>query len=469
MTEVAVSSVSSGREAARADGRARRRAVPRQCHAELVVPERDPLAILEAQAHDRLADLVALRAERLAQSPFTYLRGTAAVMAHDLAATPASGIDVVLCGDAHLANFGLFASPERDLLFDVNDFDEAGTGPWEWDVKRLAASAAVAGRHRGWAESAVAGACEASVRGYRTTVRHLADVSALDRFYAKTDVGDLWQAATTSFRPILSVAVAHAEHRTSDDLVRKITTAGEGGTLRIVENPPIIHHVDPAAIGPVLDLYDAYRSTVRSDVAHLLQQFRPVDVARRVVGVGSVGTRCFVVLLQGPAGEPLFMQIKEALPSALSTYGGRSTSAALPRAPSGPGVEGWRVVTCQRILQASSDPFLGWISVGGRDYYCRQFRDRKGSFDVTTMTPTQFSQYSELCGRALGRAHAQSSGAIAIAGYLGASPRFDVAVATWAQRYADVVEADYAALVRTTGRGVGPSRAERSSVRRVPR
>lgn len=449
------SSVPPGREAARAEGRARRRAVPRQSHAELVVPERDPLAILDAQARDRLPDLVALRTDRLAQSPFTYLRGTAAVMAHDLATTPASGIDVVLCGDAHLANFGLFASPERDLLFDVNDFDEAGTGPWEWDVKRLAASAVVAGRHRGWPVSAVGGASEAAVRGYRTSVRHLADLSALDRFYAKTDAGDLLQASTTAFRPILTTAVAHAQHRTSDGLVRKITIAGDDGTLRIVEDPPIIHHVDAAAVGPVLDLYDAYRSTVRSDVAHLLRQFRPVDVARRVVGVGSVGTRCFVVLLQGPAGEPLFMQIKEALPSALSTYGGRPTSAALSGAPKGPGFEGWRVVTCQRILQASSDPFLGWISVDGRDYYCRQFRDQKGSFDLATMTSAQFSQYSELCGRALGRAHAQSPGALAIASYLGASTRFDVAVTAWAQRYADVVDADHAALVRRTGRDRG--------------
>jgi uncharacterized protein (DUF2252 family) len=425
--------------------------------AQFVVPDRDPVAILEHQNQDRLPELVPIRIGRMLQSPFAYYRGSAAVMASDLIGDARTGVDLVVCGDAHLSNFGLFASPERRVVFDLNDFDEAAFGPWEWDVKRLVTSVVVVARVNGMSRTECASAALATAEGYRSALANLCAMSALERFYFRVETDWLEARIDANAQKLLRKTVSRARRRTSDRVLASITTTDQAGQLRIVDQDPIIRHDVAVDVPLARRTFDEYRRTVRTDVALLLEQFRLVDVARRVVGVGSVGTRAVIALLLGPSDEPLFLQIKEASTSVLESYGGLGQPVA--RAPSNEnsGREGWRVVACQQVLQAVSDPFLGWVTLDGRDYYCRQFRDMKGSVELDDLTPTQFTSYGELCGAVLARGHAQSRDAIVVSAYLGRSSRFAEAVAAWADTYADQVERDFASLRQAVRRGRLPA------------
>lgn len=437
-----------------------RRETPRSAHSMLVLgDDRDPLGILEDQNETRLADLIPVRIGRMLQSPFAFYRGTAGVMAADLRHGPSTGVPVVCCGDAHISNFGLFASPERRVLFDLNDFDEASNAPWEWDVKRLVASVVIGGRDKGLSDDACADAARDAARNYRETLRKLCERTALERYYFTVEA-DL-KVIKPENRKTVRRTVDKARSRTSEQVLRKLVSTDD---MRIKDVPPVTQHVDHASIEELDNLFAQYRRTLRADVALLLSQFRIVDYVLRVVGVGSVGTRCYIVLFVGPGDEPLFLQVKEAPPSVLETYGGQPF--ALPgRFPVlNKGVQGFRVVSGQRILQAQSDPFLGWIQ--GRagdqrserpvDYYIRQFRDMKGSFEVGELTAAQFRQYGTICARLLARAHSQSPEFATIGGYLGKSEAFDDAVAVWAMEYADQAERDYADLEKAVKRGRFP-------------
>ncbi|MCS5735451.1 DUF2252 domain-containing protein [Herbiconiux daphne] len=440
---------------ATARGRALRDSVPRSMHREGGRPTasgRDPLAILAEQNADRLEHLVPLRRERMLQSPFAFYRGTAGIMAADLAGSPTTGIDVVSCGDAHLSNFGFFASPQRSLVFDLNDFDEAAPAPWEWDVKRLVTSAVIGARDARLGEKAVRRAALATATAYRTGLREMMRINALERYYTRIDTDELHPELDSAAQKVLDKATRQARRRTSSAYVEKISTRLDDGTLLIVEDPPVLTHVPEAVETEVEELFERYRTTVPADIALLLSHFVLSDLAMRVVGVGSVGTRCYILVLTGPAGESLVLQVKEAQTSVLETYGGTGARAAriVSRAIGGDERSRWsegrRVVDNQRILQAVSDPFLGYLRFGGRDFYVRQFRDMKGSIDTARLAAEQFITYARGCGTVLARAHAQSLDAPVVAGYLGASREFDRAVADWALDYADQSLADFEAF-----------------------
>ena len=441
-----------------AAGKAARQTMPRREHAEFNVPERDPVRLLEEQHATRVPDLVSVRIGRMLETPFSFYRGSAAVMAHDLSAQPVSGHRVVACGDAHLANFGLFASPERRLVFDLNDFDEAFPGPWEWDVKRLAASIWLSGRNNGHSEEQCRTATEAAVRSYRSTLRRLYELTAAERFYYQVET-DALAAAKTTAPTRLSMEVRKARQRTSEQVLSNLGVTTATGEPRIADQPPIVRHSEVKDMARMNELFGTYRRTLRADTALLLSQFRMVDYALRIVGVGSVGTRCWVFMLQGPGGEALFLQGKEAGRSVLETHGSiTDPPGSVAHALTTHG-QGYRVVGAQRILQAQSDPFLGWISnVTGndgqtRDYYIRQFRDMKGSFKLEELNPSQEVWYGELCGRLLARAHSQSPGSAFITGYLGKGNAFDQAVTDWAGRYADQAERDHGTLEKAVRAG----------------
>ncbi|MBD5786479.1 DUF2252 domain-containing protein [Cellulosimicrobium terreum] len=450
----------------RAAGRALRDRAPRRTQGALVLPERDPVAIIEEQNRDRIQELVPLRIGRMLESPFAFYRGTAATMAHDLRDGPRTGAHVVACGDAHVSNFGLFASPERQVVFDLNDFDEACDAPWEWDVKRLAASMYVGGRDKGMSEEACGDAARHAARGYRELLPDLFARSALERFTYRMDADSIEPLLRKEGRDELRRTVRKARRRTSEQVVQKITTRTAEGRQRIVDQPPVTQHLDLATRDEVTMLFEQYREPLRADVRLLLGQFTAVDHVLRVVGVGSVGTRCYIALLEGPAGESLVLQAKEAVSSVLATYGGMADALPAGLAPvSSVPSQGRRVVAAQRILQAHSDPFLGWLTIEvpertGRprvDFFWRQFRDMKGSVELDRLTAAQFTRYGELCGRVLARAHSQSPGARLAYGYLGRSDMFDHAMARWARGYADVVEQDYAALEAAVASGRLPA------------
>jgi uncharacterized protein (DUF2252 family) len=431
-------------------GKAARARVPRTSHAAFeAAPGRDPIAILEAQEEDRLQDLVPLRHERMAGSAFAYYRGTPAVMAFDLASTPRSDILVQASGDAHLSNFGLFASPERTLVFDANDFDETLPGPWEWDVKRLAASVVIAGRANGFTAAQNRAATMMTVRGYRQWMARYATMRLLDVWYAQITDADIREAGEVSGltqgrtgaarRARLEAVFTKARQRDGMRAFEKLTAVIDGRRV-ILEDPPVMTHVEiaggPAALEKV---FNDYRATMTESRRDLLERYRFVDWALKVVGVGSVGTRCFVIVLEGrDENDPLILQAKEATASVLEPY----------VAGSGHANHAQRVVVGQQIMQATSDIFLGWTrGPGGRDFYLRQLWDMKGSVDTTILQPTGLGFYGGLCGWSLARAHARTGDAAAIAAYLGASDRFDGAIADFAETYADVNERDHAAYV----------------------
>jgi uncharacterized protein (DUF2252 family) len=445
-------------------GKAARSAVPRASHAGFDPPadRPDPVDLLERQATTRLPDLVPVRYGRMLASPFSYFRGAALPMAADLAATPVTGLAVQACGDAHLSNFGIFASPERALVFDLNDFDETLPGPWEWDVKRLAASLEVAGRGNGYRPALRRKVVTAAVGRYRDAMRVFAGQGNLAVWYARAETEALREQFGSQLAPReqRQADSALAKARTQDSLqaLAKLTRQVDGKP-RIVADPPLVvplsdlipGSADQAKLETELrELIGDYQRTLQTDRRYLLEQWEFADMARKVVGVGSVGTRCWIVLMFGrDASDPLFLQVKEAERSVLEDFVGTSEYAN----------HGERVVAGQRLMQASSDIFLGWqrttAEADGRphDYYVRQLRDGKFSADIEAMTPTGMQEYGALCGWTLARAHARSGDRIAVAAYLGQSDVFDQAIADFAAAYADQNERDHQALTAAVASG----------------
>jgi uncharacterized protein (DUF2252 family) len=422
-------------------GRAARQRTPRSSHAQWApAPERpDPVDLLEAQAKNRQPDLAQIRYARMTSSPFTFMRGAALTMAHDLAETPRTGIQAQLCGDCHLMNFGLYASPERTLLFDVNDFDETLPGPWEWDVKRLATSLVVAGRENGFDSADCRRAAREAVRSYRQRMTEYSQMGELEVWYSRVraeEIFDLISDSKTMKRA--KKALSKARGRDSLQALSRLTGVVDGHRILIDDPPLLVRVVEEGLRTQIDDILQMYRSTLQDDRRHLLDQYRFVDVARKVVGVGSVGTRDYVVLLEGRnEDDPLFLQVKEAQASVLESF--LPTSAYRNH--------GHRVVAGQRLMQAASDIFLGWLrGPGGRDFYWRQLRDMKGSVKVERLSPGELVLYAGICGWALARAHARSGDRVQIAAYLGKSERFGVAIADFAKAYADQIERDHAAL-----------------------
>jgi uncharacterized protein (DUF2252 family) len=423
-------------------GRALRRAVPRSSHAAWDPGRRPPpLRLLEEVNRHRVPELLPIRTARMRASPFAFLRGAPGVMAHDLATTPATGITVQACGDAHLLNFGLFATPERNLVFGLNDFDETLPGPWEWDVKRLATSFVVAARTVGFPPALGRRAARAAVRTYREQLARYAGMRLLDVWYSRVDAAAIIALSRGRRRRAVAARLAKAEHHTNLDALPRLTEPTANGGRQFVENPPLLTHVPECDQAWMAEVLARYRATLADERRGLLGRYRPVDAARKVVGVGSVGTRCYVVLLLGDRhDDPLLLQVKQATASVLEPYAGRSRY----RHP------GHRVVNGQRLLQTASDIFLGWAGDGSCDYYLRQLWDMKGSVNLDTLDPADLVPYARLCGWVLARAHARSGDAAAtISGYLGSGDRFDRAVADFAEAYADQTEADYAAFTRS--------------------
>jgi uncharacterized protein (DUF2252 family) len=430
------------------DGKARRKAVSRAAHAELGVAkhDRDIIAMLEASNHDRLEQLVPVRHSRMLESPFAFFRGSAVVQAADLSATPNSGIVVQACGDCHLMNFGGFATPERDLVFDINDFDETFPAPWEWDVKRLAASLVLAARWKGYTANRSVAAVAAAALRYRQMMLEYADMPTMDVWYSRITYRSLLDRTQSNAKvaKLIAADVRRARSRTAEHVFQKITTK-VADTPRIVDQPPLIYHPQAEDLhGSAQAVLTKYAGTLREDYRALLARFRYLDAAIKVVGVGSVGTRCFIVLLQGEHDDPLFLQIKEARQSVLQPFFGRSPWKN----------EGERVVSGQRLMQAVSDIFLGWArGPRGRDLYVRQLRDMKVSLELDKVQAEHLVLYGGLCGAALARAHAKAGRAQEIAGYLGGSTTFDEALGQYATGYADQVERDYEAFRDATRTG----------------
>jgi uncharacterized protein (DUF2252 family) len=423
-----------------AAGKALRKQVPRRSHAEWspATDRPDPVSLLEEQNRSRLEYLVPLRFERMSVSPFTFLRGTAIVMAVDLATTPVSGIRVQMCGDAHLNNFGIFATPERNQVFDLNDFDETLPGPWEWDVKRLAASIVVAGRNNAFSRDINRQAVLSCMASYRQRMWEYSQMRHLEVWYSRIDYATSLESVSSSFRWWINKQSRRATRRTHVDLVPKLTQEVNGQIL-IKPDPPVLTRLKDDELTHLLSaMVEEYRTTLREDRHVLLGKYRYVDVVHKVVGVGSVGTRCYVALLLGSdINDPLFLQIKEARASVYEPYVGRSTFSN----------HGQRVVMGQRLMQASSGIFLGWTRLRSIDFYIRQLRDMKLSVDISTLIEGGFIEYSKFCGWALARAHARSGDPAMISGYLGPKDVFDQAIAAFAETYADQTERDHATLV----------------------
>ncbi|MFF3331268.1 DUF2252 domain-containing protein [Streptomyces sp. NPDC002888] len=429
-------------------GKEARKHVPRSAHARWVpsVDRSDPVAVLERQGRDRLPELLPIRYGRMTGSPFAFLRGAAAVMAADLAAQPHTGLTVQLSGDAHLLNFGLYASPERALLFDLNDFDETYPGPFEWDVKRLAVSVAVAARENGHPEPKVLRAALDSVTAYRTTMRRLSGLGELDVWYARIAADDLLPLARSDRRRRrVESSLTRARRRTSLQALDKLTEVVDG-RRRIIQDPPLLEPAGASDAAAVRKIFSDYRSTLTEERRQLLDRYRFVDAARKAVGVGSVGLRCFIVLLTGrDDDDPLFLQLKEARKSVLEEHLPNGLLAH----------PGHRVVAGQRLMQSASDIFLGWMTgPQGRAFYWRQLRDMKVSADIAGMNSADLRAYGRLCGTALARAHARSGDRIAIASYLGGADTFDRAVTEFALHYADQTAADRTALLAAIAAGV---------------
>ena len=447
----------AGRDLSAAAGKAARGRVPLESHRDFEPgPGRDPVALLLEQAKSRIPELVPVRHGRMLVSPFTFFRGAALPMAADLAATPASGFRVQLCGDAHLSNFGVFGSPERRLVFDVNDFDETLPGPFEWDVKRLVASLVVAGRDNGFAAADARRVAVAAAARYRKAMREFAASPTLEVWYSHLDVED----AITRFKLRLKKSVvkesesiaAKVRTRDSTQAVAKLTRVVDG-QREIVANPPLIVPVEELAADANYDMLRSlvgdYARTLPADRQHLLGRFRLTQVARKVVGVGSVGTQAWIVLMEAEDDlDPLMLQAKQAERSVLAAYAGESQYDN----------QGERVVSGQRLMQAASDIFLGWQRTtapgfGRTDYYLRQLRDWKYSAPIERMGPAEMADYGELCGWTLSRAHARTGDRFAIAAYLGGSAKFEEAVADFGVSYADQTVRDHAALAEAVASG----------------
>jgi len=428
-------------------GRALRASVPRQSHASWprTARSRDPIQLLQRSNAGRLPELVPIRFGRMLTSPFTFFRGAAGLMAHDLAKTPATGVRLQLCGDCHLLNFGLFASVERRLIFDINDFDETLPGPWEWDVKRLAASVAVACRDLGLSDRKALDFAESCVRSYRVALRQFSHESPLQVWYTELEIETLIAMAPDAASKKQERAYAKAARKHVVEHVFPKLTAEVGGRPRFVDHPPLIFHRHQDDIERrAREALRAYRHSLPDERRVLLDRYRLEDFVIKVVGIGSVGTRCYLGLLLSQDNDPLILQLKEATQSVLEPYAGRSAYRN----------HGQRVVIGQRLMQSSSDIFLGWAEgLRGYDFYGRQLRDMKFSPSIHTLSTPQFERYAEACGTVLARAHAKSGDATTIGGYLGKSGGFDEAVARFALAYADQTERDHKALQRAVRSG----------------
>ena len=439
------------REASLLAGKALRDTIPRKNHAvwKPSAKRRSPLEILQESNRGRLPQLVPIRFGRMLQSPFTFLRGSAALMAYDLAtATPSTGIRVQACGDCHLMNFGMFATPERNLVFDMNDFDETLPAPWEWDVKRLAVSFAVAGRDAKLTDKQARAAAVACVRSYREHLREFSKMSPLQVWYDRIDEQTLLaKAPTAEIRKMRAQAVEKARMRVADYLYPKISQE-IGGRRRLIDQPPVLFHSskkEEAANGALVrDTLQGYRSSLADERGILFDRYRLEDLAVKVVGIGSVGTRCFVGLFFSAENHPLLLQFKEACASVLEPYAGKSAYHN----------HGQRVVVGQRLTQSSSDIFLGWTrSARGYHFFARQLRDMKFSIPMEGVSAERLKLYAEGCGWTLARAHAKSGDAAMISGYLGNTENFDDAIGDFALAYADQNEKDHATLVAAVKAG----------------
>ena len=429
-------------------GKALRERVPRTSHAKWApaADRPDPVTLLKESDRGRLAELLPIRYGRMRQSPFAFFRGAAALMAWDLAATPVTKIRVQACGDCHLLNFGGYGSPERRLVFDINDFDETLPAPWEWDVKRLAASVVLAGRQKGMKERRCGDAARAVVASYRTHMRAYARMPYLEAWYSHIDV-ELFieRAKTARDKKYWEKVEDAAKMQTAEYILPRITEVSKG-KRRIIDHPPLVYHPrDMAAIDEhVRALFHRYSLTLPEERRVILDRYHIVDIARKVVGVGSVGTRCAVALLMAGKDDALVLQLKEALPSALEAHAGKSRYQN----------HGERVVTGQRMLQAASDVVLGWTrDDDGHDYYFRQLRDMKMKFDLESMSKSEWLEYVQICGWTLARAHARTGDAARIGGYMGKNATFDDAVGEFAVTYADQTERDYATLLKAIRAG----------------
>jgi uncharacterized protein (DUF2252 family) len=430
-----------------AAGKELRDAVPRDHHAKWkdLAKRLDPIDVLEQSNRDRMAELVPIRYGRMLRSPFTFLRGSAGLMAYDLSTLPSTGLRVQACGDCHLLNFGMFATPERNLVFDMNDFDETLPAPWEWDVKRLGASFAVAARDNRFSDQAARAAAVTCARAYRQHLRECSKMSPLAVWYERMDMRTLIAGAPDAkSKKQGEELAAKAQQRIGEYLVPKLTTT-VGGKRRLVDQPPVLFHLAEAdAEERFREGIEDYRASLPDDRRVLFHRYRLEDWAVKVVGIGSVGTRCLVGLFFSPEGHPLLLQFKEACPSVLAPYAGKSIYEN----------QGQRVVVGQRLIQSSSDIFLGWAR-GRRGYHFfgRQLRDMKISTPVEGLSPGQLARYAQVCGTVLARAHARSGDAAAISGYLGKSDTFDEAIGEFSMGYADQTVRDHAALAAAVKQG----------------
>ena len=439
-----------------AAGKALREKSPRERHGMWKKPAdgRDPIDILETSNRGRLPELIPIRYGRMLSSPVTFLRGSAGLMAHDLAATPSTGLRVQACGDCHLMNFGLYATPERNLVFEINDFDETLPAPWEWDVKRLTASFVVAARQNGHADKKACDAAVVCARSYREHLRDASKKSPLDVWYQHLDAQTLIEMAPDRMaRKRRQDWVNEAHQHSGESFFPKISAEVEG-RRRLVDRPPLLYHVGQKEAEELLyDALDAYRSSTLDTVRMLLDRYRLGDWAVKVVGIGSVGTRCFVALFLSAEGNPLLLQFKEEGGSVLAPYAGKSIYQN----------QGQRVVMGQRLMQSASDIFLGWARTRrGVDIVGRQLRDMKFSIPIEGLSPRMMSRYAEVCGWTLGRAHARSGDAATISGYLGKSDAFDQAIGEFAVAYADQTARDHAALVRAVKTGRVKAQVEKN-------
>lgn len=416
---------------------------------------RDPLGILRRQDATRVPELVPLRAERMAASPFAFYRGTAAIMAADQSREPHSGILVASCGDAHVSNFGFYATPQRTLAFDLNDFDEAGWAPWEWDLQRLVTSVIIGGRAGDRDPAVIDEAATGAVLAYASALRAAVERSPLERYYSHFDPRTTSKELDPAARKTLRAAMKDAEKRTGARAARRLTQETGDGRRRFVESPPVMTRVVADVEARVRDDFESYARSASADIRMLLSQYTVDDVARRVVGVGSVGTRCYLALLRDQEGGLLVLQVKQAGRSVLEEHGGIPSPTALAEVTDASG-EGARVVGLQRILQAYSDPFLGHFRTPEGDFYVRQFHDMKGGIEVETLDDATFARYAAACASVLARAHSQSPRVAEVARLVGDGRTAADGIVSWCQDYADISLRDHRDFVAATGpAGIG--------------
>lgn len=456
MAKVTLRTREQGQEA----GKALRDKCPRPAHGKVVLghgDKRDVVTLIKASNEGRLEELIPVRHGRMLQSPFAFFRGSSAIQAYDLDRTPASGIDVQACGDCHLMNFGGFATPERSLVFDINDFDETLRAPFEWDLKRLAASFVVAARWRGFRPAQARGIAVQAVASYRASMRKRAGTGVLEGWYSRITFDDVLALVGKDAALIARVKkrVAEAHEQTQEHVAHKLTSPVRG-VPRLIDQPPLLFHRKEVTERMLAAFFKRYRDTLPEERRILFDRFKGVDAAMKVVGVGSVGTRCYVALFLAAPDDPLFLQVKEARRSVLEQFTRRARVKH----------NGQRVVVGQRLMQSASDIFLGWSrGPSHRDFYVRQLRDMKVAPAIESQTPRVMRTYATLCGLALARAHDKAGDAAMIAGYLGKSDQFDEAIGDYAVAYADQVERDYATFVTAVRNGrlksdLSPSRLE---------